>query len=792
MELARRLGYDVSYIRKIEWGERRPSEAFRIRIAQTLALPVSTLPRSEAPTEPRRVPEAGDPLIGRESDVAAVTALLDNGARVVTIVGAPGIGKTRLALTLAAQFDDRLAAGARFVPLVDVADAAGVPKAIGQAIGATLLAGDAWIEPIVAVLQSQATLLVLDNFEHVVQAALVVAQLVAQLPMLVVLVTSRQALGLGAETVYGLPPLALAHRPDGPPDRLADVPAIALFVARAQKVRPDFTLDSANAAAVAEICTRLQGIPLAIEMAAGAVRLLSPAALLAEIGHGLDLPVTGPRDARTHHRTLRGAIQWSFELLRPDERTLMRRLAVFAGGCTLDAAEAVCRLQDGLASEYRAGLLALAAKSLLDPVDDDTTGTRYVALEAVRELAMERLRASGELVQVERRYAAWFLQLAEANADRLTGPEQVAALALLDAERVNMRAALRWSLVEQPQTALALCAALWRYWWMRGHLAEGRHWLDAALARASSGPAVRAVALVGAGVLARTQGAYGESLERLEEGARLSRSIDDARTLALALINLGITAEHQGDSSRALELLKESLSLYATCKDNRGVAHCMNCLGTAWLGRGDLGKAAALFEEALPIFQREGDAWSAAMVLGNLGWVEQKQGRSAVARLLYERSLATFRTLGEDRGVAHQLVNLGMASQDPDGATEVAGLFEEAFLLFSCLGERRGMAEAIEALAVALSRTEPAAAAVLLGAAQALRRRIDAPLGPDDRARHDRVVEVVRAELDQRSFDVAWQQGRMMQPEEAVAASLGDRGERVRDSSSSHCRRAPA
>ncbi len=774
-ELAHLLDYDVTYVRKIEWGERRPSDALRVRLAQVLAVPVSSLPPSLPATPPNRLPDPPGPLVGRAEEMRAVLDLFEGGARLVTLLGAPGIGKTRLALALAAVFDEQLPGGARFVPLTGVTDAGGVARAVAEAIGVALAPGDHEAERLVDALRAQDVLLVLDNFEQVVHAAPLVGRMLCEVPSLRILVTSRQALQLASETQYGLPPLTTPDRPDDPPDRLAAVAAVALFIARARKVRPDFVLGRENAVAVAEICARVQGIPLAIELAAGATRFLTPAALLAQMGRGLDLPVSGPRDAPDHHRTLRAAISWSFELLDRDEQILMSRLAVFAGGFTIEAVTAVCRLPQDHHLHPSAGVLALASKSLLEPVGGECpTDARFMALEAVREFALERLRASGDLQELEGRHAAWFLQLVEANEHRLTGFEQANALALLELEHSNLRAAIGWALEHDPAIAIRLCAALWRFWWIRGHLAEGRQWLDAALASPVNDVAARALALTGAGVLARTQGAYGAAEDLLEQGAELSRSIGDDRGLALSLINLGILAADRAAHGRAFAMFERSRALYEAVGDLRGIGHSLNCLGTLRLGQGDLETSVALCEEALSIFREVRDDWSVAMVLANLGWAAHKQGRCAVARSLYEKGLAVYRALGDDRGVANMLVNLGMIVDVSSASDGGAGLFEEALLIFSRLGERRGVCECLEALAAARSASDANGAAVLLGAASALRQGIGVPMWPDDQARQDHVVEGVRAELGDTAFDVAWLTGRMMQIDEVTLVALSE------------------
>ena len=768
-ELARRLGYDVTYVRKIEWGERRPSDALRVRLAGVLGVPLSILP-SSVPTTPRpRLPDPVGPLIGRAEHEEGVADLFSGGARLVTLLGPPGIGKTRLALALASRFDDVLTGGARFVPLLDVPDACGVPEAVAGALGIALQADDEPVDRLANAVQGLEMLLVLDNFEHVIGSATVVAELLGRAPLLRILVTSRHALDVAAEYPYALPPLALPDDVADTPDRLADVASVELFLARARAVRPDFSLTEANAAAVAEICTRVQGIPLAIELAAAAVRYLSPRSLLTELGQGLDLPVAGPRDAPEHHRTLRAAIGSSFDLLSVGERVVMARLSVFAGGCTIDAAREVCRLPDEPAIDVRSALLGLAAKSLLEPVSEDGRDTRFVALESVRAFSAEHLRDAGELERMRARHAQWFTEVAEANERSLTGPRQAAALAALEVEHPNMRAALRWSLEHDAARATRLCAALWRFWWIRGHLAEGREWLGAALDEPGPDDVGRAAALIGVGVLARTQGAYGEASEYLEQGLRLSRSIDARPALALALLNLGTVDLHRCEYARAWSVFQEARGHYAALGDLRGVGHCLNCLATARLGEGDLAAALPLFEQALAVFRPMGDQWSVAMVLANLGWVAYKQERHAVARSLYEKALVTYRGLGDDRGVAGMLLNLGIVGEDE---RDVAGLFEEALLTFVRLGDRRGMAECLEALADDRLADDAAGAVVLLGAASDLRAGIGAPLSPEDRTDRDGRVASLRTELGDAAFDVAWQDGRLMPTDDVLAVAL--------------------
>ncbi len=346
----------------------------------------------------------------------------------------------------------------------------------------------------------------------------------------------------------------------------------------------------------------------------------------------------------------------------------------------------------------------------------------------------------------------------------------------LEAERDNLRAALDWATEQGPATAvgLRLAAELWRFWWLRGYLAEGRKCLGEALAEAADDDPARALALTGAGVLARTQGAYLPARQLLEQGRDLARAAGERPTLALALINLGIVAEHQGQPGPATALFEESRRLYQDLDDRRGVGHTVNCLGTARLAVGDLDGSATLFEQAFSIFRAEEDEWSSAMALTNLGWVAQQQGRAALAGARYEKALAMYRALGDERGVATTLLNLGLAIHAGGGDDDVRGLLIEALLGFARPGERRGVAECLEALATVRPGDDPERATVLLGAAGALREATGAPLPAGDRAVHEGLVSDLRDRLGEASFDGAWQRGRLLDVDEVVAVAVAD------------------
>ncbi|CAA9576383.1 MAG: Transcriptional regulator, AfsR family, partial [uncultured Thermomicrobiales bacterium] len=471
-------------------------------------LPEAFPPLRSLAGRPHNLPMQPTPFLGREREVAEVTGLLRRGeARLLTLAGPGGVGKTHLALAAAAELLDAFPDGAWFVDLAPLADPALVPTAVATALGLREAGGRPPADAAANHLRDKAALLVLDNWEHLLGAAPFVADLLAACPRLAVLATSRAPLRLRGEREHPVGPLALAD-PAADAAALAGSEAVALFVERARAVKPGFALDETNAVAVAGIVRRLDGLPLAIELAAARVRVLAPPALLARLDRALPLLTSGPRDAPARQRTLRDAIAWSHGLLSPDERDLFRRLAVFVGGFTLEATEAVADLGGEL--DALGGLEGLAEDSLLRPAEGPGGEPRFTMLATVREFAREQLEASGEAAVAHGRHAAFFTVLAESAAPELTGPDQGAWLARLEAEHDNLRAALVWAEGHEPESCLRLAGALWRFWYARGHLAEGLRRLEAAVARADGRPAdACARALLGAGVLADLQGDLG-------------------------------------------------------------------------------------------------------------------------------------------------------------------------------------------------------------------------------------------------------------------------------------------
>ncbi len=440
------------------------------------------------------LPAQPSALLGRESEVAATRALLEQeGARIVTLTGPGGTGKTRLGLQVGAELVEAFTDGVWFVPLAAIADPALVIPAIAQPLGVREIPGEPLLTTLQEYLRNKHALLLLDNFEHLTAAAAAVSALLAACPGVQVLVTSREPLRITGERELPVSPLALPDPRQArglSPGALLDYSAIRLFVERAQAVKPDFTLTEATAADVIAICRRLDGLPLAIELAAARVRILPPSQLLNRLDTRLKVLTGGNRDLPARQQTLRAAIEWSHELLDPGEQALFAHLAVFSGGCTFEAAEAVCGAAGALQLDVLDGLDSLTQKSLLRPEDGADGETRFTMLETIREYGLERLDATGHAETVRRAHADYFVTLAEAAEPQLTGADQVDWLNRLGAEHDNFRSAMGW--LEQGseiETRLRIAAALWRFWWMRGHLAEGRGWLERALAEASQSAA---------------------------------------------------------------------------------------------------------------------------------------------------------------------------------------------------------------------------------------------------------------------------------------------------------------
>jgi non-specific serine/threonine protein kinase len=668
-------------------------------------------------------------------EVAAIRALfLRPEVGVVTLTGAAGVGKTRLALAVAAELEPDFGDGVAFVGLAPVRGAPLVLPTIALALGVREVAGQTLLAAIQAALRSQRLLLVLDNFEHVVDAAPMLAELLSQCADLKLLVTSRAPLHMSGEYRFPLAPLAVPPRDAvgrSDPTTLQAYPAVALFCERARAVQPAFSLTPDNAAAVATICVRLDGLPLAIELAAARVAVLSPQALLARLGHRLTLLTGGARDRPVHQQTLSGAIAWSEDLLNEPERRLFRAMSVFVGGCSLRAVEAVC--DPGGPGSILDALTALVEQSLLTRHDGAGDEPRFAMFELIHEYARERLDASAAAALLRQRHADHCLALACEAAGHLEHAEQVRWLDLLHQDQDNLRAALQWYAEGQDAAAgLRLATALVQYWFMRGHVAEGRSWLDTFLALPTDAApaALRAAALNGAGFFARYQSDYDAARTLIAESLALARELMDHQGIATALANLGYVALYQGDEETASALYTESLVHAQTAGDEQGIADARHHLGLIAYRRGDLAGARTQREQCLAIWRRLGDRHGVADTLFNLGCVALAEGSPPVARAYFSDSLACAQELGTGWAVAQAL---------------------------------EGFAR------VAASRSHPERSIQLAAAAAALRQATGAAHSAAGEADLARDLEPARRVLTQDAFAVAWAAGQALTMDQAIA-----------------------
>jgi len=684
------------------------------------------------------LPSARTSFLGREEEVAVLAdLLLRPGVRLVTLTGAPGIGKTRLALETARMVADGFRDGAAFVDLSTVLDAALVTPAIAQRLGIRDIPGQDLLDTLRTALTDQHLLLVLDNFEQVIAASHDVAGLLDACARLTVLVTSRAPLHVAGEHEFPVPPIALPpDRTRQRPDDLMDVPAVALFIERARAVRPDFTLTQGNAAAVADLCLRLDGLPLAIELAAARVKLLTPSVILQRLLSNLDLLARKAPDVPPRHQTLREAIRWSHDLLGPAAQEMFRRLAVFHGGGTLDAVETVAGGDAGTERNVLDPLASLVDNSLLlhDPQPDGES--RFRMLDTIREFAGEQLEVSGEREDLRSRHAQYYGALAETAEPALTGPDQAMWLERLEREQDNFRAILAYAAESgRSEAGLALAATLGRFWERHGYSAEALSWLSQFVDRAAGAPPVlRAKALNVAGNLARSRGEYGAAIERYEQALALRREAQDPRGIAIALNNLGVAAKDQGDYPRAREFLEESLAIKREQGEQRGIAVTLNNLGLTAKAQGDFTMAARYFDESFDLFRDLEDSWGQALIVNNIATLAFATGDFERALALHKTSLAGRRAMKEKWGVAE------------------------------CL---EGLARVAEATGA------PMAGAQLLGAADRMRQLYGFPLPPDERPQLDRQIAALRAALGEDAFRTAWDAGQSWTLDEALEAGLG-------------------
>ena len=720
-------------------------------------------------------------FVGREKEVAAAKELLlRQDVHLITITGPGGIGKTRLAVQVASSLVENFPGGTHFVPLSSLSDPGLIASTVVQTLGIRESGGQSPLEILREKLQDSLRapmLLLLDNFEHLIQAASIVAEFLAISPNLKILVTSREALRVYGEHEFPVPPLALPDSRSTPAvEVLSQFPAVSLFVQRAVAVKPDFALNQENALAVAEICARLDGLPLAIELAAARIKILSPSSMQTRLASRLQLLTGGARDLPQRQQTLRAAIDWSYDLLSPGEQRLFQRLSVFAGGCNLEGIEAVCDTQGDLGLNLLDGMASMVDKSLVQLVEPAMDECRFVMLETIREYALEKLQASGEKALTKRAHAAYCLVLAEEETTESSDAKGAEWLERLTFEHDNFRAGIEW-LIEtgDAEWGLRLGAALFRFWEMREYFAEGRESLGRLLklAGATAPTKARVRALFAAGVLTLEQGDYTSADALIRESLNTARELGDKQCAAICLNALAVNAQHRDDCAGARALFEESLLLWRELGDQKAVARSLSNLANIVKSQGDYSSARSLYAESLAIFRQLGDPRCVAWSMNYQGDVARELGDFTAAQTLYEQCLTNFRELGDRWGIAGTLADLGSLAREQGSYPTACALYRESIQIFQELAHKRGMARLLECFAcLAAAQLEAERSLRLAGAAAALRQNVGAPLAPAEQAKLEASLFPARQSLTDPASETAWQEGWALPIEKAIEEVL--------------------
>ena len=757
-------------------------------------------------TLPNNLPLQLTSFIGREKEITEVKKLFTN-TRLLTLTGSGGCGKTRIGLQVVADLLEDFPDGVWVVELASVAD----PNLITQEVASTLdlreAQGSPLLDTLLNYLGSKQLLLMLDNCEHLLEACItLVDTLLHSCPNLKIIVASREGLGIAGETTYRVPSLSTPDPENLPPmEHLNRYESLRLFIDRAGRVQPTFVLNNDNAVALAQICQRLDGIPLAIELAAARVKVLPLEQISKRLDDRFRLLTGGSRTALPRQQTLRALIDWSYNLLSEPERMLFNRLSVFRGGWTLPAAEAIC-VGEGIEEYEILDLLTnLVDKSLVVAEEQAGEGW-YYSLETVRQYARDKLLESGEGEGLRDRHLDWFLDFAEGAEPELNGPDQVEWLDRMEVEHDNLRAALEWSLgsggkpeegdpeeLDNPrppsaEMGLRLAGALGRFWSIRGYHNEGYQWLEEALSKrwrsASSRVGAsertkyaRAKALLGAGMMLYGKSDYGQSVALYEESLALYQELEDKQGIGYSLNWLGLLSMHQGDYVGGRVLLEQGLSVFREAGDKLGIAMSLRGLGDQVSEQGDHERAMALCEESLVLSREIENKRGIVISLNILGKVILKQGDHERANELGEEGLALSRELGDKWFMASCSNLLGIVALVQNDHDRATGLLKKSLVLYRELGVKQGFVECLESLVgVALVQGVPERGARLLGAAEGIREAIDLLLPPSDRPEVEGYSAAVRAELGEEAFEAAWAEGRAMSWEGAISFALEEGG----------------
>ena len=724
---------------------------------------------------PTNLPAQPNPIVGRERELREISQLLgSDDVRLLTLTGPGGAGKTRLALQTGAELLDGFRSGVFFVSLAPIADEDLLVSTIAQALAIREIAGEDLATTLSAYLSDKQILLVLDNFEQIVGAAPVIAKLLEAAPELRSLVTSRERLRLSAEHVYEVPPLMLPDTTQEDLGALLETDAIALFVARAEAVTPDFVLTQENAASVVAICRRLEGLPLALELAAARIAVLSPSALLTRLSGRLALLTGGARDTDERHQTLKNTIEWSYDLLEAPDQQLFWRLAIFVDGCRLDATEVVCNSEPGDVTALD-GLRSLVNKSLLRNRPDSDGEPRFWMLETIREYASERMARSGETEMIARRHAEHFLELAERAEHDLWAQQIDVWLPRLDPEEANFRAALGWAIAQdEAEVAVRLAGSLYPFWEIRARHGEARAWLSRALALDGAVlPSFRAKALVAAGRATAWQGDLGAAIALLEEAAELSQQLGDLEGVGRCLGFIGHGLLFTGNAERAAAVLDEAVKLARNTGEPHSLARAIYNSAFAAVEQRDFDRACELFEESALIGRSEGTKLHEAMCLVHLGYTLALAGDYERAAALLDKGVALFTELGETIWTQLAVRYQGLLALLDGRIDEAEPLLRTSLMKGREQAPQWEVAHWIEELAaVAAAKGETLRAAKLWGATDTLFEKLGLATLEENRQVRERFREDRRESADSDSRSEAWAQGHAMTLEQAVAYAL--------------------